>query len=174
MIPDNHNPKNRRMYPTAAGKGDTAHHLQKTYRTVGQSGTARLTLEDLRHSRERQLLHKLQRKIAMTPPVDHHPPQRLGDFLPQWFDKNVTKSGNLLIATTETLQAIVPPELLRAIALGPLQRGQLTLYCSSSTAKMELDMLVRAGTPGLRQIQIATKGLIFKVKTVVNRTYIKS
>ena len=133
----------------------------------------RVTLEDLRNSKERVMLQKLQRKIALAPPTDRHPPTRLGDFLPDWFETNVTKSSDLLAIASETLRAVLPMKLLRTITLGPLQRGQLTVYCSSSTAKMELDMLLRAATPGLRQLQTATKGLIFKVKTMVHREYTK-
>lgn len=135
----------------------------------------RVTLEDLRNSKERVLLQKLQRKIALAPPPDRHPPTRLGDFLPEWFATNITKSNDLLAIASETLRALLPVKLLRTITLGPLQRGQLTVYCSSSTAKMELDMLLRPGaaTSGLRQLQMATKGLIFKVKTMVHREYTK-
>ena len=129
----------------------------------------RVTLDDLRNSRERVRLQTLQRKIALAPPLDRHPPEKLGDFLPPWFEKNVAKSGELLATASETLQAALPAKLWRNIALGPLQRGLLTLYCTSSTAKMELDMVLRTGSPGLRHLQMATKGLIFKVKTVVDR-----
>ena len=129
----------------------------------------RVTLEDLRSSRERLQLKTLQKKISLSPPSDRRPPENLGDFLPQWFQTHVTKTGDVLVTASETLQATLPEKLWRGIAIGPLQRGLLTLYCSSSTAKMELDMLLRPGTPGLRHLQIATKGLIFKVKTVVDR-----
>ncbi len=128
-------------------------------------------MEALRSSRERVLLQKLQRKISIAPSVDQHPPRKLGDILPEWYEKNVSKSGDLLAKASETLQAALHGKLLKTIAMGPLQRGHLTLYCSSSAAKMELDMVLR-GTL-LRQLQTATKGLIFKVKTVVNREYSK-
>ncbi len=174
MATDNHKAPYSKSHPIAAGNRNNTYRFHNKYPVTTSPVTARLTLEDLRRSRERLQLHQLQQKIAMTPPVDRHPPEKLGDFLPQWFEKNITKSGNLLTAATEALQTIVPAKLFRTVALGPLQRGQLTLYCSSSTAKMELDMLLRSGTPGLRQIQITTKGLIFKAKTVVNRQYSKS
>lgn len=130
----------------------------------------RVTLEDLRNSRERMQLKTLQRKISLSPPSDRRPPEKLGDFLPQWFQTHVTKTGDVLVTASETLQSTLPEKLWRTIAFGPLQRGLLTLYCSCSTAKVEVDMLLRPGTPGLRRLQIATKGLIFKVKTVVDRT----
>ncbi len=129
----------------------------------------RVTLEDLRNSRERMQLKTLQRKISLSPRSDRRPPEKLGDFLPQWFQTHVTKTGDVLATASETLQSTLPEKLWRSIAFGPLQRGLLTLYCSCSTAKIEVDMLLRPGTPGLRHLQIATKGLIFKVKTVVDR-----
>ncbi len=129
----------------------------------------RVTLEDLHNSRERIQLKTLQRKISLSPPSDRRPPEKLGDFLPQWFQAHVTKTGDVLATASETLQATLPEKLWHSIAFGPLQRGLLTLYCSCSPAKVEVDMLLRPGTPGLRHLQIATKGLIFKVKTVVDR-----
>jgi hypothetical protein len=128
-------------------------------------------MEALRSSRERVLLQKLQHKISLAPPVDRHPPAKLGDILPQWYEKNVAKSANVLASASETLQAALPGKLLKAITIGPLQRGHLTLFCSSSAAKMELDMALRNTL--LRQLQTATNGLIFKVKTMVNREYSK-
>ena len=125
--------------------------------------------EQLRDSRERLALHRLERKISLAPRVDPHPPEKLGDFLPKWFDKNISKSGDVLALANEALKAQLPGKLYRTIALGSLQRGHLTVYCSSSTAKMEIDAVLRQTL--LRNIQIATKGLIFKVKIVVNREY---
>ena len=129
----------------------------------------RVTLEDLRNSRERMQLKTLQRKISLSPRSDRRPPEKLGDFLPQWFQMHVTKTGDVLATASETLQPTLPEKLWRSIAFGPSQRGLLTLYCSSCTVKMEVDMLLCPSTPGLRHLQIATKGLIFKVKSVVDR-----
>ena len=142
---------------------------RKHWPTKSVPSLQRVTLDDLRNSRERVGLQTLQRKISLAPPLDRHPPEKLGDFLPPWFEKNVAKSGELLATASETLQAALPAKLWRSIAIGPLQRGLLTLYCSSSTAKMEIDMVLRTGSPGLRHLQMATKGLIFKVKTVVDQ-----
>ncbi len=166
------NPKNpilippaTRIKPTSAsGTGRKQSSLKSAL------SRQRVTLEDLRNSRERMQLKTLQRKISLSPPSDRRPPEKLGDFLPQWFQTHVTKTGDVLVTASETLQSTLPEKLWRNIAFGPMQRGLLTLYCSCSTAKVEVDMLLRPGTAGLRRLQIATKGLIFKVKTVVDRT----
>ncbi len=163
--------------PAEAERGDSARPSPVRQRrksalsatTTGRAHAESNTLEQLRNSEERLRLHRLQRKIALAPQVDPHPPEKLGDFLPKWFDKNISKSGDVLALTNEALKAQLPAKLYRTIALGPLQRGHLTLYCSSSTAKMEIDAVLRQTL--LRNIQIATKGLIFKVKIVVNREY---
>jgi hypothetical protein len=170
MIPENLN------NPQAARRSDgfkTPHRGQKARHTSRVNNSPqRLTLDDLRKSRERLRLQTLQKKIALAPPLDRRPPEQLGDFLPQWFEKNVVKSGELLATASEALQEVLPEKLRNNIAFGPLQRGQLTLYCSSSTAKMELDMVLRVGSSGLRHLQMVTKGLIFKVKTVVDRAIV--
>lgn len=170
-------PKHTNQPDTA--KPPAAFKKKSRARTGGKASSAksvqrlqRITVDDLRSSQERIRLNTLQRKIALAPPLDRHPPEKLGDFLPSWFEKNVVQSGELLALASETIQAALPAKLWCNIALGPVQRGLLTIYCSSSTAKMELDMILRAGSSNLRHLQIATKGLIFKVKSVVDRSIV--
>ena len=110
----------------------------------------------------------LTRQIRYKPPVDAHAAVRLGDFLPQWIEKNILRPGSILNTITDLWLQLVPPHLLIQTSFAGLAHRVLTVYTSSATAKMELDAMLRQGL--FRQVQTASRGTIARVRTTVNRS----
>ena len=110
----------------------------------------------------------LSRQVRYKPPVDAHAAVRLGDFLPQWIEKNILRPGSILNTITDLWLQLVPPHLLIQTSFSGLAHRVLTVYTSSATAKMELDAMLRQGL--FRQVQTASRGTIARVRTTVNRS----
>ncbi len=109
----------------------------------------------------------LSRIIQSRPALDRHPPVKLGDFLPDWFEKNIAKPGILLTDLVEIWKTELPDQLVNASTLAGIHRGSLLVYIKSAAAKSEIDSRLRSHL--LAKIQLRTRGTVRRVKTVVNR-----
>lgn len=90
---------------------------------------------------------------------------KLGEVLLPWFEKMVEKPAEKLDGVMELWLSLAPANLLERARLLTFQRGTLTIAVDSSTLRAELDARLREGL--LRQLQTASKGAIFRVKTSV-------
>ncbi len=118
-------------------------------------------------SHQKSKFATLSRIIQSRPPLDRHPPVKLGDFLPDWFEKNIAKPGILLADVVEILKMELPDPLVRVSSLAGIHRGSLLVYLQSAAAKSEIDSRLRSHL--LAKIQLRTRGTVRRVKTVVNR-----
>ncbi len=121
----------------------------------------------LADSRQKNKFDTLSRIIRSRPALDRHPPVKLGEFLPDWFEKNIAKPEILLTDLVEIWKVELPDRLVRASALAGIHRGSLLVYIQSAAAKSEIDSQLRSQL--LAKIQLRTRGTVRRVKTVVNR-----
>ena len=94
---------------------------------------------------------------------------KLGDVLLPWYEKTVTKPAAKLGRIAEIWQELVPAKLVQRSRLTAFTRGTLTVSLDSAPARSELDSLLRSGL--LRVLQTASKGALFRVKTVVEASH---
>ena len=120
----------------------------------------------LTQSNLRMQFRTLSKMIDSKPPLDRHPAVKLGDFLPDWFAKNVARPSGLLTDAVEVWMAELPAQLAAASSLVGVHRGSLLVYVQSAAAKAEIDSILRSHLLG--KIQIRTRGTIQRVKTVVH------
>ena len=92
--------------------------------------------------------------------------QSLADILPGWFATEVLKPARTM-DFLEPLWRNLPEPLRRTCTLKGIHRSVLTIHCDQSTARSELERLLRNGL--LAQVQAASHGRVKKVKTVVKR-----
>ncbi len=90
---------------------------------------------------------------------------KLGEVLLPWFEKMVEKPAEKLDGVLELWLSLAPANLKERARLLTFQRGTLTIAVDSSTLRAELDARLREGL--LRQLQTASRGAIFRVKTSV-------
>jgi len=90
---------------------------------------------------------------------------RLGEVLLPWFEKMVEKPAEKLDGVMELWLSLVPANLKERARLVGFAKGTLTVALDSATMRAELDAKLRQGL--LRQLQTASKGTIFRVKTSV-------
>ncbi len=141
---------------------------KKTPSVQDAAGTSSDASFLLAQNRQQSRMETLSRIIRSRPPLDRHPPERIGNFLPEWFDRNVEKPGVLLTDIVELCKAELPRQLYDAVALAGIHRGSLTIYVQSAAAKAEIDSCLRSSL--VSKIQTRTHGVVQKVRTVVNRS----
>jgi hypothetical protein len=90
---------------------------------------------------------------------------RLGEVLLPWFEKVVEKPAEKLDGVLELWLSLVPTNLKERARLIGFAKGTLSVALDSATMRAELDVKLRQGL--LRQLQTASKGAIFRVKTAV-------
>lgn len=108
----------------------------------------------------------LTKLIKNRPATDPSPPEPLGQFLPEWFDKNVLRPGQAL-AWVEPLWNSLPPLLQRSCKLMAVRRSTLYIACDHPTAEAEMNTLLRSGLRD--KIQRASHGRVNRVKTLAGR-----
>ena len=92
--------------------------------------------------------------------------QPLADILPGWFATEVLKPARTM-DFLEPLWRDLSEPLRRTCSLKGIHRSVLTIHCDQSTARSELERLLRNGL--LAQIQAASHGRVKKVKTSLKR-----
>ncbi len=92
--------------------------------------------------------------------------QSLAEILPGWFATEVLKPARTM-DFIEPIWRSLPEPLRRTCNLRGIHRPILTIHCDQSTARSELERLLRNGL--LLQIQAASHGRVKKVKVVVKR-----
>ena len=90
---------------------------------------------------------------------------KLGEVLLPWFEKMVEKPAEKLDGVLDLWLSLAPANLKERARLTSFVRGTLTIAVESSTLRAELDANLRQGL--LRQLQTASKGAIYRVKTAV-------
>jgi len=90
---------------------------------------------------------------------------KLGDVLMPWYEKSVAKPAEKLEGVTELWQSFVPEKLLKRTRLLGLLKGTLTIAVDSAPLRADLDTLLRSGL--LVQLQTASRGTVYRVKTCV-------
>jgi hypothetical protein len=90
---------------------------------------------------------------------------KLGEVLLPWFQKMVEKPAEKLDGVLDLWLALVPANVKDRARLIGFSKGTLTVALDSTTTRAELDARLRAGM--LRELQIGSKGTIYRVKTSV-------
>lgn len=158
---------NRRRTRVATASKSTGSLIRRNHASTGKPEKPTEISSVLADSHQESQFATLSRIIQSRPPLDRHPPVKLGDFLPDWFEKNIAKPGILLTDVVEIWKAELPDQLVRASSLAGIHRGSLLVYIQSAAAKSEIDSRLRSHL--LAKIQLRTRGTVRRVKTVVNR-----
>jgi hypothetical protein len=110
----------------------------------------------------------LLQKLLNNKRATRHPAKLtgLGDILNPWFDKTVQRPGEKLDGVADLWLQIVPKKIADHSRILSFNRGTLTVALEHATVKNELEMLLRKGL--LRQLQISSKGAVFRVKTSID------
>jgi hypothetical protein len=112
---------------------------------------------------------KPPRVVTLEGMLEHKRPKSrdtsLASFLPDWFKKEVEKPAAKLGVAAEVWTAIAPPALRDSCSLIGFSKGTLTIAAPSALHRNQLDMNLRAGL--LRQLQDASKGAVYKIKTLI-------
>ena len=90
---------------------------------------------------------------------------KLGDVLLPWYEKMVARPAEKLDGVTELWQALVPERLLKRTRLLSLLKGTLSVGVDSAPLRADLTTLLRSGL--LTQLQTASRGTVYRVKTCV-------
>jgi len=94
---------------------------------------------------------------------------RLGDVLVPWYERTVAKPAAKMDGVAEIWQEMVPAPIVGHCRLVEFHRGTLKVSLDSATVRAELETRLRGGL--LRMLQNATKGALFRVKTVVSASH---
>ncbi len=123
------------------------------------------TVSNLEMRGDRLKVFTLQTLLTNKRSKETRETAKLGEVLLPWFEKMVKKPAEKLDGVMDLWMSLVPANLKERVRLISFQRGTLTVAVDSSTLRAELDARLREGL--LRQLQTASKGAIFRVKTFV-------
>ena len=134
-------------------------------RSVQKNSLNRAPLTNLEMEGDRLKVFSLQTLLTNKRRRDTRDAARLGDVLLPWYEQTVAKPAAKLDGIVELWQELVPAGIVKRSRLVGFHRGTLTVALDSSTVRAELDSRLRSGL--LREIQTASKGSLFRVKTCV-------
>jgi hypothetical protein len=124
-------------------------------------------IKDLKHAKENADIAGLSRQLRFVRPSDSHPPKSIHAFLEPIIKQNLQHRSAILAQASELLMRTLPEKIGSSIALGSFSHGTLHIHTTSAPAKAEMDRLLRQGLE--QQVQIATKGVVSKVRTTIDR-----
>jgi hypothetical protein len=123
------------------------------------------SLTNLEMQGDRLKVFSLQTLLTNKKRSETRDAARLGDVLLPWYEQTVAKPAAKLDGIVELWQQFVPANIVKRSRLIAFHRGTLTVAMDSTTVRAELDSKLRGGL--LRQIQTASKGALFRIKTCV-------
>lgn len=91
--------------------------------------------------------------------------QKLGDFLPAWVEKNVTKPCKELAEILPLWEALVPENARRHARPLSYRGGSLKVAVTSAAAQACLSACLRGGV--LAELKRQSKGKLHRVKTII-------
>jgi len=93
-------------------------------------------------------------------------PEKLAAVLEPWYEKAIAKPASKLGGISDLWLELVPAAILEHSRLAGFHRGTLQVTLSSAPVRAELEALLRRGL--LAQLQAASRGAVFRVKTAVD------
>lgn len=147
----------------AAGRKQSPHSAGG--RGKGKPGGVSVVIANVEPVAGAREVYSLQRLLTNKANPRTRDAAKLGDVLLPWFEKVVAKPAEKLDGVTELWQALVPERMLKRSRLLGLNKGTLSVAVDSAPMRAELDGQLRGGM--LRQLQTASRGTVYRVKTCV-------